>query len=303
MFQDKNRDFLLAAAFFAVFVTVIFLPQTIINNNSQNNSASIQIKKEQLDFGEGTEDVVIDSNKTLDSGEYEFKTFELKNAKVEVNVSESPSWVIIRAKERIKIDKKSEINLDGVGYRFFPPSESVPDTQGLSYDYAGGGGSSGGLGGVGSCSKSAESRSTLSNNLDKEFGASGGVGEKIKGTGGRGGGFIELIAPEIIIEGSISVNGQRGIGSGGGGGGGKIIILANNIQVTGEISATGGDGGASQIQGAGGGSGGMIILGGTVSGKGVEYIDGGKGGQALDLYTGCSGKDGQNGKVVNVIYN
>ncbi|MBN1419178.1 MAG: hypothetical protein JXP34_10405, partial [Planctomycetes bacterium] len=76
--------------------------------------------------------------------------------------------------------------------------------------------------------------------------------------GGGGGGYIYRAASSLEWVG--------GGGSGGGGGGGAVqIVAAGSIDLNGEISADGGDGGAVRSRGGsgGGGSGGGILVQGT----------------------------------------
>ena len=84
---------------------------------------------------------------------------------------------------------------------------------------------------------------------------SGGGGGDLGSAGGRGGGIIKLVAPEINISGSISADG----GSGGkyfagGGSGGSILLIGDNISISGNVSANGGQGGS--FAGGSGGNGG-----------------------------------------------
>lgn len=78
--------------------------------------------------------------------------------------------------------------------------------------------------------------------------------------GGAGGGVITLIAPRILLAGTVSAAGTAGqpgqdaacspsgcIGpfpGGGGGSGGGILVMAHEVQLTGRITVTGGPGGA-----------------------------------------------------------
>lgn len=109
------------------------------------------------------------------------------------------------------------------------------------------------------------------------------------GAGGDGGGIIHLDAPTISIIGNVSVDGEKGHysndedrspgsagGGGGGGSGGTIILKGDTINISGYLSAKGGDGAngakacdlsstyTSNGGGGGGGSGGVIkIFNGT----------------------------------------
>lgn len=111
------------------------------------------------------------------------------------------------------------------------------------------------------------------------------------GAGGDGGGIIHLDAPTINILGNVSVEGEKGHysndvdrapdsagGGGGGGAGGTILLKGGDFNISGSLSAKGGDGskGARACHknvpfennggGGGGGSGGVIKIfyGGTL---------------------------------------
>jgi hypothetical protein len=104
-------------------------------------------------------------------------------------------------------------------------------------------------------------------------GGSGGGGGSWKqsvsnvSSGGAGGGAVKIIAPSILVSGSVSVDGGAGgqgqsydnanrtYGAGGGGSGGSVWLRARVIEVTGSITAKGGPGGTYNAQGTYGGAG------------------------------------------------
>lgn len=98
--------------------------------------------------------------------------------------------------------------------------------------------------------------------------------------GGAGGGSLNLsLTGNLLVDGSLSVNGENGSGTGGGGGsGGCLRIACKTLAGNGRIAANGGDG-ANAI--GGGGAGGMIFasvysnaFSGTISaygGGGANY--------------------------------
>ncbi len=101
------------------------------------------------------------------------------------------------------------------------------------------------------------------------FGSAGGGGGEqvdvgIPGTGGKGAGIVILIAPTIIITGSIVSNGQVGElstqvnnhrdGCGGGGAGGSVLLKGDNIDIgTNLITCSKGLGGDNIEEGGDGG--------------------------------------------------
>jgi hypothetical protein len=91
------------------------------------------------------------------------------------------------------------------------------------------------------------------------------------GDGGSGGGYVCLDATVLDIRGNISACGSPGEGKlqygnetyrgggGGGGSGGWIKLIGDNVNITGFLIATGGDGGGSAEGDGGGGGGGGIV--------------------------------------------
>ena len=284
--MSKAKCYKLSVVFLIIILIIIFF--FAIN------------QKKEIDFGEGEEDLVIIDGKIYLPGEYDYKSLIIEGGVVIVEVSDNnQAELILRAQEKIVIKEGAGIDLSGRGYEGLNSEIKEENLTGLSFDYAGGGGSHGGAGGFGSCIERNSPKSYGFNNIDKSLGAGGGIGTKVSdGRGGNGGGFIKLIAPEIIIEGELLVNGEDGVERGGGGAGGKIVLLANNIILNGSIFAKGGIGGTALFQGAGGGGGGIVIFNVPFAGKGLIEVGGGEGGKALDYYSGCPGGNGEDGKIV-----
>lgn len=296
--------------FSVIFILVFVLSLTYLSLDNKNNTqfTKISIEKTNLELGLGKEDLIIQENKNFKSGEYEYKSLIVENGVLTVDKNNwGPKKLVIKSKERIVIKKGTRIDLSGNGYEGTSREnkDQASDKKqgtGIDFEIAGGGGGHGGAGSSGDCFKDDKSQVYDTGDDSEDFGSGGGIGLKdMKGKGGDGGGFIKLIAPEIIIDGEITSNGENGKETGGGGAGGKIVVLANNIILHGKISANGGKGGDLQIQGAGGGGGGIIFLGNKIENKGKLEVYGGKGGQALDIYTGCHGKDGDDG-VINIVF-
>lgn len=99
-------------------------------------------------------------------------------------------------------------------------------------------------------------------------GGGGPRGDSTSGSGGRGGGCIYIVANEINISGSISANGTAGgnaptvawSNGGGGGGGGCICLVANTIYNNGSIIANGGSGGSGNGASGARGSDGVVEI-------------------------------------------
>lgn len=115
------------------------------------------------------------------------------------------------------------------------------------------------------------------------FGAGGGGGYGLSGApgvGGLGGGAVALLAPSIMVSGSIFADAGAGkdggggdAGGGGGGSGGTILISGDHVTIAAgaNLSAVGGAGGAGAGTGGNGGKGstGLIQLFGSVTNQGT----------------------------------
>ncbi len=173
---------------------------------------------------------------------------------------------------------------------------------------SGSGGSGGGHSGSGGDGGTSVNSGGLSYGNGTESGSSGGntSGANSVATGGKGGGYILLIARLIDIGGQITSDGgsgQTGTGGNGageqgagGGSGGSIFIIANyvTIQQSGTVATSGGiggDGGNSNSgmlmvvydggHGGGGGSGGFVSIQTVVNGlsnSGTTAVSSGSGG-------------------------
>lgn len=164
---------------------------------------------------------------------------------------------------------------DGVG---FPSDRGIGrGNAGVGYS-GGGGGANGGNGGNGQSDGSnqpAQGGSKFGDQLLPVTLGAGGGASGVGAKGGTGGGSFTVIAkgklsPEgqyqdgnIVVNGTISMNGTAGLtGSpgGGGGAGGSILLHGNTCVIDGTLSATGGEGGNSDIDGGSGGGGRVSVL-------------------------------------------
>lgn len=286
--------------FIFILLLSFFGQPRIQSQNKLDSIPSIAINFFDTSFGNGTKDLIIDNKQMIDSGNYEFRSIIIENGGSLSNFdSAKQSGMILRAKEKIEIKNGAIIDVSGLGgFGINKNTNSISQGRGQNFEYAGGGGSFGGGGGIGSCTEKAITKKygTLDDSL--ALGAGGGIGIKNNdGNGGNGGGYLKLIAPEIIIDGQILANGSNGLSTGGGGSGGKIVLYGSKISINGAVNANGGIGGNSQIQGAGGGGGGWILLNHRFIGNGILNVSGGSGGQALDIYTGCDGQKGYDGYI------
>ena len=193
----------------------------------------------------------------------------------------------------------------------------------------GGGAGHGGSGGLGGGVNGGSGGPTYGNGT--ETGSQGGdVSSSYHSAayGGTGGGYIQIYADNIVVNGSIEADGGSGDsgsqassgtgpgGSGGGGGsGGSILIQTNTLDVgsSGLISTNGGFGGdgADGVQsgigigmydggdGGGGGGGGRIVIStqsnGYINSGTVQSTSGSGGIKGLRYGTGIDGVDGTQG--------
>lgn len=300
MLNKKNSEIFAALLLIVVFTIAVYMTsfvKPVIKDSKPPDIISVE--KSVYKFGDGRENKVISTDTEFAPDEYNYNSFRLSSSSLTVKASSKVSPFIIRAKESIVIDKDARLIASGSGY--LSASESSTENLDLTV-HMGRGGDGMGLGGLGDClsqDTAAEDKSrTFEKNIIVEYGEAGTTGKPNLSFGGRGGGYILLIAPRIVIEGDIYNDGLAGKDSGGGGGGGKTAILGNDVNISGKLFARGGAGGSSQIQGAGGGGGGLLLLPEGYRGPPRVDISGGKGGMAYDLYTGCDGRSGQEGELL-----
>ena len=202
-------------------------------------------------------------------------------------------------------------------------------TQSNGRNDGGGGAGHGATGGSGGGTNGGSGGSSYGNGTERGS-QGGGVSSSSHSavTGGNGGGYIQIYADSIIVNGSIEADGGNGDagsqassgtgagGSGGGGGsGGSILIQTNTLNVgsNGRISTAGGNGGdgADGAQngigfgmydggdGGGGGGGGRILVntqsGGYTNSGTVQANAGSGGAKGLKYGTGIDGYDGTAG--------
>jgi hypothetical protein len=229
------------------------------------------------------EDKIINTSTTLPGGEYYFGYLKVINN----SILTVQGRLTIHAMD-IFIENGSVITVDGWGYGGGAGNNPGYNGSGRGGGiggnvslgkgeggYGGGGGGCGGPGGNGSGNPGSGG---IASHLDDSMGSGGGGGGDWKepngkivlssgGDGGSGGGYIQLDASTIDIQGAISANGSIGEGTethtgqhffgggGGGGSGGQIIIKGNVVNIIGTLYATGGNGGTNDNKGTGGGGG------------------------------------------------
>lgn len=150
-----------------------------------------------------------------------------------------------------------------------------------------GGGAHGGAGGAGGPGSGAGGAAYgLVHRPADEFGSGSGDDTCCRCTapGRPGGGVIKIVASAAIrVVGAVVADGEDGTCQAGGGGGGAIVLSAPTIELLGEISARGGDGGSDPPHGMGGGGGGgrvAVFTDHLIASASVEEqvcVDGGSG--------------------------
>jgi hypothetical protein len=159
---------------------------------------------------------------------------------------------------------------------------------GVGYDgnMGGAGGGHGGSGGVGQGGSTGGGvYDAAATPIDFGSGGGGPDGSNVN-VGGAGGGAIKLVVQgALIIDGTLSADGEDGrnltYSCGGGGAGGSLWLTTNTFAGSGTVSADGGDGGSGSRDGGGGGGGRIAVyanagyaLTGNISvrgGVGPEY--------------------------------
>jgi hypothetical protein len=218
-----------------------------------------------------------DANKTLDGEQVFAGDVVIKNSSV---VKVPSGKLIIRAKKVI-IDASSSISVTATGNdprgKGADGGSASCTASCYSYPYSctatgtvgGGGGGYSAAGGGASSSLSCYCSGTKYCSVTRAGGqayayaddeaASGASGGACSGTpGGKGGGLLAIYAEQIVVQGSITADGQSGSGCAGGGSGGGILLRATqDLTFSGSASVAAGQGGSS---GAGSGALGVIKL-------------------------------------------
>ena len=272
-----------------------------------------------LDFGTGSDgDLRVESGQTVTiDGIKNYRSIYVASGAI-LTIS---AWdgsqggeLILKCQGEVRID--GMIMVSGIGYRggigytsvggnapkYSTQGESYAGTQGylLSSNYGGGGGAA-------FCYVQMNTSRGPILYIDIAGGAGGSYG-----AGGGPGATCYVNSDGLGPDPFISCSGAtyddqyldgfyRGSGGGagymgvaGGNGGDKIRIIGRDINISGTVSSSGGDG----TNGSGGGSGGSIwITGGNVNIAGLITAGGGHGGAAIFGSTNVSGGNGGDGRI------
>ena len=259
--------------------------------NVDTSSNEVKLAKETQEYP----NLTLDGTTAMLDGEHFHNQVIIKNSSI-LYLATSGSLKIHA--NNITVDSSSQIIADERGHW---GGKADADGEGYGrgesgYNGTGGGGAGyggdGGDGGGNSNSSGSYYGNKSSFGIRLGSGGGGGSGHWGGGSGGSGGGAILLEAEQINISGNVSANGGMGShvhaaqdGGGGGGSGGCILLYGQNVTISGTLSVNGGNGGGDKgTSGGGGGAGGRIKV----------FHE-----ESLD-YTGahsCSGGSGNNGGV------
>lgn len=159
------------------------------------------------------------------------------------------------------LEENAIVTGDGLGFKggFYRDLGLGPGGGGTVGASRGAGGGHGGVGGNSANGAGGPTYGSANNPI--LLGSGGGAGNS---PGGNGGSAVKIDAKnDIVVNGTISMNGTIGLGSnyeaGGGGSGGSIYLSGKNIFGSGLIRANGGNGGSTNLF-SGTGGGGRIAL-------------------------------------------
>jgi hypothetical protein len=190
----------------------------------------------------------------------------------------------------VTVDASSSINVNAIGY-----GAGLGQGQGRSSLVTVVDGSGGGYGGNGGMSASNAVGGICYDSLYQPAMMGSGGGASYAGSGGNGGGLIQIAAGgNVDVEGTVSANGGSAANSrAGGGSGGGIWISAGSITGAGTITANGGAGAPGYGGGGGGGRIAIVCGANTFSGTTTAYGGGGATyGGAGTIFTQLTGQTG-----------
>jgi len=255
------------------------------------------------DRGDGSDgDYAPTESTTIAGGTYNFKS---------VNI---PAGVVITLMGCVEIKCLGAFTCAGI--LTANGANGVSDTSNSVASCAGGGGCNGYLTNKGGDSTVAGSPG-YGGGVGGASGAAPNIGA-VAGGSNNGGSVLDLLSPitnknYLIADKRIICGGGGGgapgspgyamYGGGGGGGGASIYITAHNANVSGGITANGGNGGAGYNSGdvynrsgggGGGGGGAVVIVADTISNTGTITANGGTGGAQTNnsSYVGVAGSAG-----------
>lgn len=224
---------------------------------------------------------ILTSGTDTSTGAQNFDWFEVQLGATFYITDEIPQSITAR-----KILIAGTVNGDGRG---FPGATAVGSGQGLgggSYKSGGGYGGAGGQGFGSAYGAGGQPGSTYRSASSQaiQMGSGGGASDSVQAPGGDGGGNVTFNSQEILIFGTVTMNGgthNTGTNQNGGGAGGGILIRSSRVNLSGTLSVRGGagDSGTARAGGAGGGGGGRIKIFSdeSISDTSTKIVNGGTG--------------------------
>lgn len=260
----------------------------------------------QSDFSTTFPNALITTGSTTVSGIKQYGWLEVNTGHT-LNITSGQTLTVIA--EKVIING----TVYGTGCGYAAPAAagigSGPGGGGTSTNSGCGGGGYGGAGGLGGYDTGDTPGagglvSGTSSGTDLDMGSAGGTSDNT--AGGNGGGSFKLYSRYATISGNINMDGNSGLlpggaRGGGGGAGGGILITAENLTLTGTLSAKGGQGsaGTSTANDSGGGGGGgrvKLFHGASSVTTGIIDVAGGIGGP----YGTVAAQAGFTGSIHNV---
>lgn len=244
-------------------------------------------------------DLIVDGRVVSMSGRHEFGRVIVRNrGRIEIQKysGSTDTGYLELVAQHIELDGTSRIMGSGAGYRGVQRSSGEGPGGGAggrqTVDGAAGG-AYGGKGGDGVLDNQPISGAIGGRPYgtdcgpDIEPGSAGGAPGTADspgdtGAGGSGGAAVRLVAPTVLISGTIELNGTAGLvvlnDAAGGGAGGGLLIDGERVELSGRVEALGNDGAVTDDGGGGGGGGRIKVfhVTGTVSRR-LLRVDGGKG--------------------------
>lgn len=213
------------------------------------------------------EDLIISGNGVVAAPEHELpiqvRSLALLNGAVLTHRATTESQVYslrLNVTRAMFVDEASRIEVGAKGLLPGRSDGNVTDGGASTTSFANTpGGSYGGLGGA----PTGTSGRTYGDPRNPNEPGGGGA------NWGSGGGLVRVNAQELVLDGTISANGQSRGGyeePGCGGAGGGVFLNVGNLLGRGRISANGGQGKTTWVPGAGGGGGRVAVYSSTESG-------------------------------------
>jgi hypothetical protein len=269
-------------------------PVTLLNSNVITATVAVTDSTGTTNYTNGVDYLLSSTNGDLTDLERTANSSIPDGATVlvsyDVLLSAVPAGLTLTVSNNVEVDVGGAINANGNGYGGGLGAGAGNSSSGSPQD-----GSGAGYGGIGGTSSSNAVGGSTYGSFTQPANLGSGGGASYAGSGGAGGGLIEIVAGgSVIANGSISANGANGTNArSGGGSGGSVWLTALTLSGSGTITANGGNGDPTH---GGGGGGGRIAIQCSATGfTGSMAAYGGAGaniGGAGTVYTQVTGENG-----------